>query len=252
MQRLMALAQDLEAGENVEIRYLRDGSPRTVSFQTADVDAPSIAIFRSGEGDEPTLRIMRSPGGESVYRVRPGRGGGWSFEGPDKELQELHISRIKGLQELGELKELAELEDLQVHLKDLQLDLQDMDEMERNIIIRGGPGSEAGRWTVRAGEGPAGLFAFRGNSAGFGLKLTEMNPGLSEYFTSDAGLLVLEIDEDSSLGLLPGDVILAIDGRTVSTQRDVDRILGSYEEDEAVSFTVVRKGREIRVEGKAG
>jgi hypothetical protein len=170
----------------------------------------------------------------------------WSFEGPDKELLELRISRMKDLQELGEL------EDLQVHLKDLELELQHLDEMERNFIIRRGPGSEAGEWTVRAGEGPAGLIAFRGSSAGFGLKLTEMNPGLSEYFTSDSGMLVLEVDEDSPLGLSAGDVILAIDGRSVGTRRDVERILGSYEKDEAISFTLVRKGRETKVEGKVG
>jgi S1-C subfamily serine protease len=85
--------------------------------------------------------------------------------------------------------------------------------------------------------------------AGFGLELTELNPGLAEYFSSDEGLLVLDVDEDSTLGLMPGDVILAIDGRDVEDQGDVRRILGSYKDEETVSFTVVRKGQEIMVEG---
>jgi S1-C subfamily serine protease len=48
---------------------------------------------------------------------------------------------------------------------------------------------------------------------------------------------------------LPGDVILAIDGRGIEDQGDVRRILGSYEAEDTVSVTLVRKGQEITVEG---
>ncbi len=240
VQRLMALVQEMEPEEDVEVRYLRDGSPQTVSFQTADVEEPTITIVRGGEG------------GEAIYRVRPEQGGVWTFEGPDKELVELQISKIKELKELGELEHLAEIEDLQVHMKDLQVEVQNLDDIRKTVLIKGHPGSEANSWTFRSGDGSPQLYALGGSSAGFGLKLAEMNPGLAEYFTSDEGLLVLEVQEDSSLGLAPGDVILAIDGRGVTSQRDVRRILGSYEGDEAVSFTVIRKGRETTVEGSVG
>ena len=82
-----------------------------------------------------------------------------------------------------------------------------------------------------------------------GLHLTELNPGLAEYFSTDAGVLVLEVDDGSPLGLQAGDVILAIDGREVEEQRDVGRILRSYEGGEEVSFSVIRKGQQITVEG---
>jgi len=264
VQRLMALVQEMEPEEDVEVRYLRDGSPQTVSFQTADVEEPTITIVRGGEGEEGAYRVLRSPGGEAVYRmgperggeaiyrVRPEQGGVWTFEGPDKELVELQISKIKELKELGELEHLAEIEDLQVHLKDLQVEVQNLDDIRKTVLIKGHPGSEANSWTFRSGDGSPQLYALGGSSAVFGLKLAEMNPGLAEYFTSDEGLLVLEVPEDSPLGLAPGDVILAIDGRGVTSQRDVRRVLGSYEEDEAVSFTVIRKGRETTVEGSVG
>jgi len=44
-------------------------------------------------------------------------------------------------------------------------------------------------------------------------------------------------------------VIQSIGEREVEDPRDVFRILGSYEEDEAVTFTVIRHGEEARVEG---
>jgi S1-C subfamily serine protease len=144
------------------------------------------------------------------------------------------------------------LEGLKVHLKDLQAEVQGLDDVRRNFVIRRAPGSEGGNWTFRGEEGSPLVYSLGGNSAGFGLKLAEMNPGLAEYFSADEGLLVLDVQEDSSLGLAPGDVILSIDGRAIENQRDVMRILGSYEEDEAVSFTVIRKGRETRVEGRIG
>ena len=65
-------------------------------------------------------------------------------------------------------------------------------------------------------------------------------------------LLVLAVDEDSTLGLMAGDVIQAIGGREVEDQGDVMRILSSYEDGETVAFTVVRKGSVREVEGTIG
>lgn len=252
VQRLRALAQEMDPGEEVEVRYLRDGSPQTVSFQTAEIEQPTVTIVSDGEGKEGIYRIMRSPGGEAVFRVGPEKGGVWTFEGPDKDLVELQISKVKELKELGELEELAEIENLQVHLKDLQVKMHNLADTEKNFFISGLPGSSGNNWTVRSRSGSPQLYAFGGNSVPFGLEVTEMNPGLAEYFTADEGLLVLEVPEESPLGLAPGDVILAIDGRGVTSQKDVRRILGSYEEDEAVSFTVIRKGAETTVKGRVG
>jgi len=85
-----------------------------------------------------------------------------------------------------------------------------------------------------------------------GVEFQELNPELGAYFSTDRGVLVLEVDEDSTLGLRPGDVVLSVGDREVEGIRDVLRILGSYEDEEAVNFTVMRQGRETRVEGSIG
>jgi S1-C subfamily serine protease len=85
-----------------------------------------------------------------------------------------------------------------------------------------------------------------------GLDLRKLNAELGEYFSTDHGVLVLDADQDSTLGLRAGDVILAIGDREVEDVSDVLRILRSYEEEESVSFTVMRQGREQRVEGTVG
>ena len=82
-----------------------------------------------------------------------------------------------------------------------------------------------------------------------GLELRELDPDLGRYFGVDEGILVLSVDEDSETGLEAGDVILAIDGRSVDEPRDVYRILGSYDDDETVTWEVVRDGATRTVEG---
>ncbi len=82
-----------------------------------------------------------------------------------------------------------------------------------------------------------------------GLDLTEINPALGEYFGTDEGVLVLDIDDDSALGLQPGDVILTIDGRDATDPAHVRAILSSYRDDENITFGVLRHQREIEVTG---
>ena len=91
-----------------------------------------------------------------------------------------------------------------------------------------------------------------GRNRAYGLELRELNPGLGEYFSTDRGVLVLLVDDDSGLGLRPGDVILSIGEREVEDPADVFRILRSYEDDETVLFTVMRHGQTVRVEGIMG
>lgn len=84
-----------------------------------------------------------------------------------------------------------------------------------------------------------------------GLALVEMNPGLSEYFGTDEGVLVTEVDDDSELGLRAGDVILAINGREVRDTAHLRSILDSYRPDEGITFRIIRHQREQEVVGSA-
>ncbi|MFH1763279.1 MAG: PDZ domain-containing protein, partial [Gemmatimonadota bacterium] len=49
--RLMALAQELDAGDEVEVRYLRAGQSQTVSFEAAEIDDPSFTVLRGDRRD---------------------------------------------------------------------------------------------------------------------------------------------------------------------------------------------------------
>jgi S1-C subfamily serine protease len=93
-------------------------------------------------------------------------------------------------------------------------------------------------------------FALRLGARLPGLELVSLNPDLGEYFGADEGVLVVSVPEDSELGLKAGDVILAIDGREVTSPSHAMRILRSYDADEEVSFRIMRQKSERTVEGK--
>ncbi len=86
-----------------------------------------------------------------------------------------------------------------------------------------------------------GNFAFFSRGALMGLELTEMNSGLSDYFGTSEGLLVLSVDDDAKVPLQAGDVIVSLDGRTPRDEGHAMRILNSYAPGETVKFEVLRK-----------
>jgi hypothetical protein len=123
------------------------------------------------------------------------------------------------------------------------------------------PGAEGARaWSVAPGAGILRLLDdncgamggfMRGSGMGCvdGARLISLNPELGEYFGVESGVLVTEVDEESSLGLRPGDVLLRIGDREVRDLEHAERILRSYESDEPIPMTVRRNGREVAVEG---
>jgi hypothetical protein len=92
-----------------------------------------------------------------------------------------------------------------------------------------------------------GVYVFGGRR---GLDLIELKPGLASYFGVDGGVLVAEVDEDSALGLEPGDVVLAVGDRDVEGPEHLRRILRSYQDDEPITFRIMRHEREMSVQGR--
>lgn len=105
-------------------------------------------------------------------------------------------------------------------------------------VAPGAPGAES-RWVYR-------------NLLRAGVDLVALNPRLGEYFGVDEGVLVVDIDEDSPLGLEPGDVIQSIDGRSVRDAAHARSIMGSYRADEEIRFAIVRDRRRMEVTGTRG
>ncbi len=83
-----------------------------------------------------------------------------------------------------------------------------------------------------------------------GLELLELNEGLAGYFGVSGGVLVTDVPEDSPLGLQPGDVVLAVGDRDVDGPGHLRRILRSYQDDEPITFRIMRHEREMSVQGR--
>ncbi len=232
VQRLMALAKELEDGQEVEIRYLRDGDADSVMLTAAEMEDPWVSV---------------SPGDVEgrVFRFEPEEGLRWSYRLPDDEA--LHLEIRKGLKDLDEL----DIEIPELHLEGRELrgwNIWEEDAPNIQFFRRG----EAPNVAFYRGGGDDFTFEFMGRHRIHGVELRELNADLGEYFSTEQGVLVLEVDEDSTLGLRSGDVILRIGDREVDETRDVYRILSSYEDEEGVTFTVMRRGQETRVEGTIG
>ena len=82
------------------------------------------------------------------------------------------------------------------------------------------------------------------------LEMVKLNPELGDYFGTTEGLLVIRTPEDSMLPLKGGDVILSVDGRPVSSQAQLMRVLRSYDPGEDVKLDIMRQKRRITLTAK--
>jgi hypothetical protein len=76
------------------------------------------------------------------------------------------------------------------------------------------------------------------------LELAPMNEKLGSYFGTSRGVLVISAPEEKNLGLEPGDVITAVDGRTVETPGELVRVLRTYDKDRQFTMQVMRQKRQ--------
>ena len=232
VNRLMSLARGLEAGDVVEVQYLRDGDSHTVSVEAAEVDARNFYVGRWPGGVE-----------GRVFRWDPEEGEAWTFRF-DPEEREAFTYRFDP----------DAFEDLKLHFESdsfpsiflrRESPMWVMPEMEGRLegLLEGELAGGLHLDWESCGEG-----VFFGNCVA-GLELRELNEGLGGYFGTTEGVLVLSVGEDSELGIEAGDVILAIGGRDVEDPSDVRRILGSYEDDDEIELSVRRADRVITVTG---
>ena len=209
-QRLLALARDMEEGQTVEIRYLRDGANNTVNIEADEFEFPEVRTF----GAAPGLAWGRGRDGNEEY-LR-------TYENFGRELTQR--MRVLG-DRVGDLQE-GDLADRLMVLGDRLGDI--------SVGLTGGPGAFAYGFGVTSAQG---------------VEFIDLNPELGEYFGSDTGVLVVEVDEDSTLGLMAGDVVLAVGVREAETVGRVLRLIRSYDEDEPIRFRIVRRGSELVTEG---
>jgi S1-C subfamily serine protease len=205
VQRLLAIAAELEPGQEVEIEYTRDGTPRTTTVEADDL---SSSWESSG--------------------VIPG----WDTDRLREQLRGLADER-HSFQYRGD-----DLAELGARMRE---------------DLRGLPRDGSGGTVRFFGDGDGdGLALDRYRGIGYGLELVALNPSLGSYFGADEGVLVADVEEDSTLGLRPGDIVTRIGDRPVTTPDRMRRILQSYGPDEEITLQVRRDGRDTSVTGRLG
>lgn len=198
-QRLLALARELEPGESVEVRYLRDGRPQTTVVEARELsEAWGVRV--------PTWDRERMV--EARERMR--------------DAQE----RMRG-----------DLERLQERTRSWRF----REDPEGTFFFRGDD-PDSGEIHVLRGPGARSFFSGSGTAAG--LELVEVSPALGAYFDVEDGVLVTAVSPSSTLGLEPGDVVLAVGEREVRTPDRLRRILSSYADGEEIELRIVRNGEE--------
>jgi serine protease Do len=86
----------------------------------------------------------------------------------------------------------------------------------------------------------------------FGVGIQDLNPELAEYYglKEQKGVLVTQVfpgDPAEEAGIQPQDVILSVDGKPVSTSRELSRHIANLEVGKRASVTVLRGGKEKTV-----
>ena len=124
-------------------------------------------------------------------------------------------------------------------------------ELAENARLRSG--WDGDRLPVMPRRGPTRGYApaapwFMGGAGG--LEIVEVNRELGAYFGADEGILVTDVDRTSNFGLRPGDVVVRVGDRPVSTPDRFRRIVASYEPDEDIDFHILRDGEETTVTGR--
>lgn len=82
------------------------------------------------------------------------------------------------------------------------------------------------------------------------LELAPINEKLGSYFGVTEGVLVIDVPEKDNLGLVPGDVITAVDGRKVNAPSQLFRVLGTYDKGEEFKIQVTRQRKSETITSK--
>ena len=232
VQRLLAISRDLEPGQEIEIEYVRGSETQTAMVEAQELSSWGNDSRRRGfDFARPTLNgnLYREQV-RGVPDVADFRG---SFEFRSDDLHEMR----ERLQELTHrAREQAQRSRVRVRAQ------------RSDIHVLTGPDAH----TLIVGDYFGGNLYTIGMGRIHGIDLLEMKPGLASYFGTESGMLVTNVDEDSTLGLEPGDVILRIGDRDATSPGRVRRILSTYDEDEEITLRIMRDHDEMTVTGRLG
>ncbi|MGB0542705.1 MAG: PDZ domain-containing protein [Longimicrobiales bacterium] len=208
VQRLLALVREVQPGQDVEVESLRDGELERTALEAEDLSD------RWG-----TSAVMGPPSWDAER-----------FRDQMRTLTDGFRTQADGLRG-----------------RTFFFGTPDLESGDRDMGIR----FEGGDWRdmdVFRGQGFLHEFGGALNTR-YGMEMVEPYPRLGRYFGAERGVLIVDVDvdESSELGLQPGDVILRIGDRAVTTPERLLRIVSSYGLDEELNMQVLRDGEEITV-----
>lgn len=219
VQRLLAIARELDPDTEVEVEYLRDGEARRTTLTTRDLGGWGSYAFRMAPELSGRLRELGD-------RFRGEGPGVFRFEAPEG--------------------------DVRVWAPEGEMRLRSFEGDGPQGLLFGESEARFSRCPAAADddrEGRAFVLALGSRCLG-GVELVTLKPGLADYFGTARGVLVTDVHPDSPLGLQAGDVILAIGDREADTPDRVRRILRTYDADEAIALRIMRQKREMTVQGR--
>lgn len=143
------------------------------------------------------------------------------------------------------------------------------EEVERSsslprLIGKGEPGSEVELTVMRDGEEMSESVelgswpdaeqpseqASNNNQARLGVMVAEIDDAMREQLNIPGGVEVRQVEADSvaaSAGILPGDVLVSIDHRSVSSSQELVKIVEALPTDRAIPLRLFREGRSLFV-----
>lgn len=223
VQRFVRLVGQLEPNEEVRLVVRRDGERMNLSI-TPEPAEPRVMVFGRTDGSDMARSLRQLEGFERRAQREHERAlQSWEFEG-----QAPTVWRFEG----GE----GGTTGFRMFTDSLQGGEFFFRSQDPCVGIR----------TERVG----GLALLGAGNCVDGVEFVELNEELGEYFDTSRGVLVTEVAEEATLGLRPGDVLLAVGGRAVESPGHALRILESYMQDEEIRLRVMRQGREIEVLGR--
>ncbi len=262
VQRLQVIAGSLEPGDEVEIAYERTGESHLSRLVAEAIPSQATRLELEGLPERIAERVRGLVGdrgreviefdvrendtldqdrGEGRRRIRILHGGGGSDSSNRLSDEEIHVWR--GIDDIGDVD--AEMEIVIEGLGGAGVrgltGISGLGDRGEFVLDR-----EANRLL---GGSPRAIFVGSGSPNSDGLELVKLQPGVADYFGTDGGVLVADVDEGSSLGLQPGDVILRIGERGADSPDRVRRILHSYDSDEGITFHIMRNHEQTSVEG---
>ncbi|MGD8279060.1 MAG: PDZ domain-containing protein [Gemmatimonadota bacterium] len=277
-QLMNSLGYSLAPGDEVRVSVRRAGRDRTFTLTAAERPAqfalpePGTFVFELNADSIrdrmriymdsmrvtldslklPRMRVERTPEGVYIYSdtgrvriVRPDTAwvGAWGVFPRDslRNFFEYRFPRdsMRFMFDSAFARVLPDMRSLQIHVDSVRTHVDSLNWLTPD---------RAGVWV-----GSPGAIAIVGSRAIAGAELTELNPGLGEYFGTEEGVLVVRVPDGTPaarVGLMAGDVVINVNGNAIDDISSLRRRISQVRAGESIRLGILRKKQARTIELK--